>query len=339
MYSMIPPTRKVSKPMMDRFVGNVLSVLGYIKSKKAEQPLVYHYTNGSGLLGIAESKSLWATHIGFMNDTEEYREAVRMLVQLGLTRIAESKLHPAVEFALFTLRDEMFVTTSEDDTFNIKADSIPPWFVTCFSECKDDLAQWRGYSTGGAKFSLGMELNHLGALVYHLGQPSNDGIRYQIHLVPAVYSKDEKERFLNMILDFIIDQYPRDEAEISPDNDTQFAMDWLGNYLSLASVVAPVAKNTAFAQEREWRLIVMPVNASEIKYRSRGALLTPYIEIDLRCLTYKSGDKEWSHPVRECWVGPSPHMDSNRFSVRNMLAANKFFGVDLHLSTVPFRDL
>lgn len=47
-----------------------------------KHPLLYHYTTTSGLLGIWESQSLWATHFRSLNDTSEIHLMERRLVDL-----------------------------------------------------------------------------------------------------------------------------------------------------------------------------------------------------------------------------------------------------------------
>lgn len=332
MFGMFPPELGLPQPMVARFTENVGLLLAQIQANKGAQPLVYHYTTGSGLKGIAESKSIWATHIGFMNDTQEFREAVHHLSSLANQRLENQGLDDTLT---------PVVTMLAEATNSITADDIYPWFVTCFSENMDDLAQWRGYSGTESKFALGMELNHLAELTRRLSSREENGEkdRYLTYLIPVIYDVDQKTRLFNMILDFIIKQYPADEAEINPGDKAEFIRNWLRHYLSLASFIAPAVKNFAFAQEREWRLIVMPRNVQYVKFRNRGSLLTPYVEIELTPMTYNSGGKDWGHPVRECWVGPSPHNDSNRFSARNLLGQNGFGSVEMSLSTVPYRDL
>ena len=47
-----------------------------------EQPIpefLYHYTSQDGLLGIIESRSLWATNISYMNDATEFGLSVRLI--------------------------------------------------------------------------------------------------------------------------------------------------------------------------------------------------------------------------------------------------------------------
>lgn len=39
-------------------------------------PILYHYTRLPGLLGIIDSKALWATDIRYLNDETEFHHAV-----------------------------------------------------------------------------------------------------------------------------------------------------------------------------------------------------------------------------------------------------------------------
>lgn len=332
MYRQLPTEQLISDEAKMRMVDNVGLILNYIQSKKAEQPLVYHYTNGPGLIGIANNKTLWATHLGFMNDSMEYIEATKLISRMSMSRQQPGNLSQPAALSMIKLAEA---------TGFIQADHYYPWFVTCFSECADDLAQWRGYSAGETKFALAFELNHLADLVRHQTQPDEHGrFMYRMYLAPVTYKDEEKHKIINMILDFICDQYPKDEADAKPDDQEIYMSNWLSWYASYASMITPVMKNKAFEQEREWRLIMMPIYRP-IKYRSRRTMLTPYLEFDIECEPFKSDldDQAWAHPIRECWIGPSPHMDQNRFAARNLLAGANIGGPKMELSRVPYRDL
>src|SRR5271167_3349960 len=47
--------------------------------------LLYHYTSEVGLQGIIESDRLWATHVRFLNDYTEFREAFNEVYVEALT--------------------------------------------------------------------------------------------------------------------------------------------------------------------------------------------------------------------------------------------------------------
>ena len=48
--------------------------------------LLYHYTDAQGFKGIVESYELWATHIQYLNDTQEYLYAVDVAKRVILTQ-------------------------------------------------------------------------------------------------------------------------------------------------------------------------------------------------------------------------------------------------------------
>jgi hypothetical protein len=45
---------------------------------ECEPGLLYHYTTQAGLLGVLESKSIWATHMLHLNDSSEVRLGIEM---------------------------------------------------------------------------------------------------------------------------------------------------------------------------------------------------------------------------------------------------------------------
>src|SRR5690349_9331577 len=107
----------------------------------APPPVLYHYTDQRGLLGIFETRELWASHSQYMNDQEEFRFA------LGLIReelaVREAILGKSDLFA--KVQDEI---DSEPERANV--------CVCSFSSKKDDLAQWRAYGSGSG-FAIGFE--------------------------------------------------------------------------------------------------------------------------------------------------------------------------------------
>lgn len=101
---------------------------------------VWHYTNAAGLIGILESGHLRGTNYAFMNDASEFEYgcaiASNVLAQLREAQEGGSFFsHVATQLEQFTTESEMY--------------------LVCFSEPGDDLSQWRGYSSGPDRFSLG----------------------------------------------------------------------------------------------------------------------------------------------------------------------------------------
>jgi hypothetical protein len=110
--------------------------------------VLYHYTTQRGLLGIATSKSLWATSVHRLADSTEFSGAS----DLGRVQITQS-LHYDAELAQH-LRQAL------DSIARVHI------YVCCFSEEGDLLSQWRAYCRDGGGVSLGfdpMELRSIGA--------------------------------------------------------------------------------------------------------------------------------------------------------------------------------
>jgi hypothetical protein len=99
-----------------------------------EDDLLWHYTDGVALLNILNNGVLWATQIQYMNDAQE-------LIHIG----------EEMRGALAGLSD-----AEEDDHRFVEAiaralGSAGPLriCVLSFSSHRDDLNQWRGYSSHG----------------------------------------------------------------------------------------------------------------------------------------------------------------------------------------------
>ncbi len=111
-------------------------------SKHPSRPL-YHYTSPAGLIGIVESKSLWASGVQYLNDTAEYRHAASITQGL-LTKYLQNENGPWNGYYGMLLQGLPFCT---DTTV----------FVGSLSEAKDKLSQWRAYCSDGGGFSIGFD--------------------------------------------------------------------------------------------------------------------------------------------------------------------------------------
>ena len=109
------------------------------------RPVLHHYTSGLGVKGIVENRELWATHIYYLNDRSEYQatfdHALDLLPQRALLR-ERLALAPVLRDAIMSQLTRY-------------SDGRPPAiFVTCFSESRDDLSQWRGYTSPGDGYAV-----------------------------------------------------------------------------------------------------------------------------------------------------------------------------------------
>lgn len=96
-----------------------------------------HYTSQSGLLGMLREQRLWATNIKYLNDKDEFQNALTVLSDmLKKAKLAESDPHfPALD-------DFQQAVAKRVTSFDFRTYAI---FTLSFSEETDLLSQWRGY--------------------------------------------------------------------------------------------------------------------------------------------------------------------------------------------------
>jgi hypothetical protein len=125
----------------------------YSKILNRRPPAVlFHYTSPTGLVGIARSKTIWATDIRFLNDKKEIQHS------LDIT-------HSIIE-GFYKVNDDphklkwLAYDFVEYLRINLRKMWNPRVYVSSFTEEGDLLSQWRGYCPKGG-FSLGFSFNLL----------------------------------------------------------------------------------------------------------------------------------------------------------------------------------
>jgi hypothetical protein len=123
----------------DQFVLSIIKDLGCL-TPLPQDSLVWHYTNGQGLLGIVQSGSLYATQISCLNDSQEIKYAS------GLFKSALQKLKDECNdqetTRLIDAALNYFATGDDDYSGTL------PYFVACLTELDDAVSQWQGYGRG-----------------------------------------------------------------------------------------------------------------------------------------------------------------------------------------------
>ncbi|MHB1856482.1 MAG: DUF2971 domain-containing protein, partial [Acidobacteriaceae bacterium] len=107
-------------------------------------PILYHYTNDIGLRGILDSGKLWFTSVAFLNDPSELRHGVSLAMDL-LDNETAQLCDAQRQFA------QGFRSLMPEVVQRIKKLA----FVCSFSQCGDDLGQWRAYADDGRGYALG----------------------------------------------------------------------------------------------------------------------------------------------------------------------------------------
>lgn len=270
---------------------------------------LYHYTDVYAVKSILENKRLWLTDVRFLNDSTEMREGFEFLIgylEHQLTRYPDSdELMSAVSY----IRQIVF----QREDYGL---AHRPVFVSSFSSAGDLLSQWRAYGNYAIEFDSQAMGDKISKCIYDYDEKVLDAPSEILHQVLAV------GRSIN-----------NNDGHI--DQDGQEA---LSEFIGAAAKL----KNASFSEEQEYRIIlghnVDPEieDGYEVKYRGRGSLLIPYLELDfeLDC-------------VRAVVIGPMKDQDLAYASMKsfvNKISNDEFQtgysyagDIEVRKSAIPFR--
>jgi hypothetical protein len=118
----------------------------------------------------------------------------------------------------------------------------------------------------------------------------------------------------------------------SQEGDPKRARERALSLLADIVAVAPMLKDPAFSEEREWRLVSAPLSptGAALRFREGKSFLIPYREVSLTT-------KGRPIPITDVVVGPTPHPDLSVRAVMTLLA-NTGINATVRRSGVPFRD-
>ncbi len=252
--------------------------------------ILYHYTSQDGLLGIIESKAIWASSIAHLNDASEFMYAHDVL----RTQAEELKAAVSAEDAAGV---DKFVTLATD---------FGPMetFVSSFSENGDLLSQWRGYCPIGAGYSLGFDFEFLNSL-----PDWSDGGLFQ-----CIYDLDEQNTLVRGLLTEALSVYREDRGK------TELTIGQHQVDLAYKSFypLAPRLKHPSYSEEKEWRLIRrahihrfksdISKTPPYLFCRKGKSMLIPYIVLRLPELYDKP-------IIRKIIVGPTSYPELSKQSV------------------------
>ncbi|HEX8048962.1 DUF2971 domain-containing protein [Rhizobium sp.] len=272
----------------------------------SKAPRLYHYTSLSGLLGILSSKVLWATDIGFLNDREEFKHAIKLVIGLleqRLTNATDIDREP-LEALRATLYEEM----------------VFPGYIISFTENGDLLSQWRGYSPeGGASIGFNVAaLREAAAL---------SGFR----LLKCIYDGETKTAIANEVLDTYLAEH---RSFKDTDQREHFEARWFRfKFFQLAACF----KDDAFSEENEWRLI-SEIGVSQddnVQFRATSRLLVPYRELPLAV----AGTQHPSLCVDRIVLAPGSQHELISTALSRLFTDKKLLTVSFAPSNAPYRSL
>jgi hypothetical protein len=274
---------------------------------------LYHYTGVGALLGMAESRSVWASHIYYLNDSQEILYACKVL---------DDVLGPRLAFGEQASTEIHFLRQLQAwlNSFRVEHYSI---FVFSLSEEQSLLSQWRSYTPHGKGVSLGLSSN----IVASIARDS------QSVIAKCVYERDAQHAILRsfiekLLITFNQKQKSIDVASAPPKQEYfKFLEGFRNEFLQVLSVI----KHPAFSEEKEWRIIspyFARYTVPEIKFREGSSMLIPYLNLAFP----QSGE-----PFESVTLGPSQNQNMS-MSALAMFLNNKCLCSRTENSTVPYRE-
>lgn len=285
-------------------------------------PLLYHYTNAPGLLGIIENNKIWATHINYLNDASELFYA-RQLVDNILAQSQKKAASKIVREFFRRVRTVFDVSRTMDV------------FISCFCEDGDLLSQWRGYAQAGEGYSIGVDSQRFEKI----------GGGRNFFFGPVEYDRDRQEQIVEAIIGMLLDGLKEMTAKLPADAISEKIDECCRIFRRAIWFPLVIFKDAMFAAENEWRLIeIMTREAAieKIRFRSAGSKLVPYVELDFsRFVPIDVRDGEATVPgkipISRVYHGPTLNPELSVRALSLLLARHGYAGAEVLGSKIPLR--
>jgi hypothetical protein len=203
---------------------------------------LFHYTTATGLLGILNSRTLWATEVPYLNDASEFRYAGELFDE------AVSKLNPGT----LSLSGWKRVLSIDGvlDSFACH--------VACFCEEGDLLSQWRAYGGNGTGYTLAFDVPKLRALNFDGEEPLLGRVIYDRDTQLLIIKQHLEQALAPFLQDDLLVNIEREEPERTMQRVERFKVLFEGSIASAGSALFAVSaflKFPRFSEEKEWRLV------------------------------------------------------------------------------------
>lgn len=302
-------------------------------------PILYHYTDAAGLVGILKPPSwpksvesppsvgaaqLWASDIRYMNDFRELRHGAKLLrkrIRAEAATQGEDEISPLLRH----LADYLDAGVFDSVARHLRI------FATCFCANGDLLSQWRGYAGGVGGYAIGFRtdvLRHYAEVIPH-DPDAQPRYGFPAQLRRVAYRRKEKVPIMDAVVAGL--QSAWDEGFLTTTANSA-SLEFVSGLVYGA--VARL-KHKAFREEREFRLFTQLEVGQPVAVRASGSRLVPYMHLGIN-LPADDGGQE-SKPVSEVVVGPGGDHKEKVAVVRNLLQISGFGEAKVRPSKIPFR--
>jgi hypothetical protein len=311
------PLEPDERDQYSKFLLDIAKELGSLDVNFGET--LWHYTTGNSLLAIINSNQLFATQVSCLNDSTEVHYGTNLLREaFGSLQSDES-----LEENERKLLAEVVRNATPTGVMPINAAS--KWFVTCFSQQRDDLSQWRAYSGGENGFAIGFTAGGF----FRLGGPHN--------LVQVNYDADLHRKLAVKIARATLQFFKKGLAKrvgTGQDWPNEFLMEWD----LMLSYLTPMVKDPAFQSEHEYRITyqLLLEDLPNMKFHQKSSLISRHLPLTFNSEFGESPSKRL--PIKEILVGPSRYKEISAVSVHTLLRQQGYDSVAVNVSAIPFQS-
>lgn len=277
---------------------------------------LYHYTSPAGLIGIVTTHTLWATHIGFLNDTAELNNALRGLRAEIEARLRHRLSVPEPELELL---QAMLGMVGQGSGF---------LYVAALTKRRDDLSQWRAYCPAAGGYAFGIPDGHLRAMASSQGY----------YLAPCVYDHETQQAIINELVDQNLDIYRRRTA--AGDDAKRVRREIIKTFGWESTRYLAMLKHRAFKDEEEWRLVSPLVNVGDprISYRPGRTTMIPYVKFSFFEQQSMSTPPTDPNSQFQVVIGPTVDSSASQFAVQSITRQHFGSWCGYGPSDAPFRE-
>lgn len=279
-----------------------------------------------GLLGIINSKSIWASHSDYLNDSSEYRHALDFAKSYAINT--------------FTYDDYLsgFSKVLVKALRNMNDSDI---FISSFSEVPDLLSQWRGYCPKGEGICVGFRKEILEEFC------KDEKLIFE----KCIYSHKEQQDKILLLMDKTLGKFPKpiltrkEYEKLSTQKQVEFEMESYQNLTegqgkiksdkalkklcNSLEEMAPYMKNEAFEEEAEWRIIAKNPN-DQLSFRPSKSHLIPYIILPI--LKYSN------EVISEIIIGPNANETRCSSSIKLLVESQGLKNISIKKSKIPLNS-
>lgn len=217
---------------------------------------LYHYCSVNTFLAIIQNKCIRLSDLNRTNDYMEKRWATKLIgdVLKGELENSEIKIDLTEDY-LYEDGISNHLQYYNKEIKRVLYDNRPI-LITCFSEEKDSLSQWRAYGQDGEGVSIGFNYKQIKDLKNHCKNISVEKVMYKENI-----QKEKLSKLVQAAILYMQKKFENDSVRRSNDFDEYFTEEFdafcevLIGYLEKISCII---KNPAFSEEKEIRIIYDP---------------------------------------------------------------------------------